>query len=1061
MTLVNTAEPHFIRCIKPNAEKVPNRFTSNLAMEQLLSSGVFEAVRIRQSGYASRIIFKDLLSRYRTILPKPFQATALAAKTEEEVLACVKAFLEQLPVALTTVGGLQPGSIVTGSTKVFAKAAAMNALERARELTITTYAVIMQRHFRGYRVRKKLSSVRTIFEKLNAWCRDNRFYTAPGCQHTALAKYKTMVKIEASVLEVSSLLSSASDLPMVYPRTDHVKKVKARMENEVSVLRQLQGMAKSVEPVEIEALLKRSKGLELEGSGDVVDALVSRVKRLKIQIPLINAMKKAMEQSDLAQLQEVMEKVRKEHLHTRPEEWIEELKGEVIAGEVYNLIEDLKAKKKLEDIERKRKEELQQNLQEQVKEHEAKFQEDEKERERKEEEAKKKRKATITGFTLEEQEKVKLELMAASHEFDAPSLERGLAMAAAQGMAEEDEVLVKAKELYENMQTEAFLEATLEEMTQNVQKKTETMHAVKCIKNLCEQADTLDLAADAVIKARAGMQEKVRQRARKTVRGSILFHADIHEVELIEDAFSDLSKYPGLKPVDKWRGHRSGFFLTTQKGLECRLRHSKNELVDAITQVPPVLERKAVDNFHSLLGWMSDRPMPDCQRLGYAQDIVDTAKKDQALADESYVQLLKQLTDNPSKRSELEGWKLMLQMCQQVRPGKQLDDFVHAFLLKASRDQEGDEVSMMARQCVADLNIITSPETVREDAEELMTLQVHLIDHTSRKVHVPKGSTLEQLAERMASQLRISNAKDFCFFQMTQDLELHRLLPLSTPVSLLLQKFETLRKATGRTTGLLYKRKLLQVMECLQPGDLMHATLTFRQAVWDYLHYPIPEDPSFVVDIAANLLQFEYDYFEKYVDDNKIHADGVLSKLVPEVSLRHEQNRNKWAQEIIAKFHFMDWQDETRLMQMSRIFTMLQRMKLFGTYYWMGRQQMSVPKERISIVDAPEQMIKLNQKAPEAEYWICVDLFGLRFVAADSTPGKGFQRGFLFNDEAVERLLCWGAKDDYAEFVVMTINPALPEAGRVPMTLAVKSPAAMDISFAIHTVLTHLGMLPQ
>jgi len=370
----------------------------------------------------------------------------------------------------------------------------------------------------------------------------------------------------------------------------------------------------------------------------------------------------------------------------------------------------------------------------------------------------------------------------------------------------------------------------------------------------------------------------------------------------------------------------------------------------------------------------------------------------------------------------------------------------------------------MAKHCIRDLNITTGPGKVIEDAEELIPVQVHLIDHTSRKVHVPKGSTLEQLAERMAQQLRITNAKEFGFFQMTEGLQMHRLLPDSVSVSLIFQKWETLKSSSGCTTQLLYKRRLLRVDEGLLPGDLVHATLTFRQALWDYLHYPIAEDMEFVVEIAANLLDLEYSHFKQNVENGKLYSDGILEQLVPEMCLKHKPNRNQWSTQILQCLKTVqneNEKDETRLTKMSRTLVLLQRMKLFGAYHWLGHQIMDVPKDCVSIEDAPEQIVKINQKAPEAEYWVCVDLFGVRFVSADSTPGQGFQRGFLFNDEAVERVLCWGAKKDIVQFVVMTVNPALPGAGRVPMTIAIKSPAAMDISYAVHTVLTQIGLLTQ
>lgn len=43
-------EPHYIRCVKPNADKAPLKFVPQLSYEQLTYSGVFEAVAIRKQG---------------------------------------------------------------------------------------------------------------------------------------------------------------------------------------------------------------------------------------------------------------------------------------------------------------------------------------------------------------------------------------------------------------------------------------------------------------------------------------------------------------------------------------------------------------------------------------------------------------------------------------------------------------------------------------------------------------------------------------------------------------------------------------------------------------------------------------------------------------------------------------------------------------------------------------------------------------------------------------------------------------------------------------------------
>eukprot|EP00957_Ditylum_brightwellii_P155279 11821046-Ditylum_brightwellii.AAC.1 len=48
---IDTTTPHYIRCLKPNDDLVPNRFDPKNIVEQLRCGGVLEAVRVSRAGY--------------------------------------------------------------------------------------------------------------------------------------------------------------------------------------------------------------------------------------------------------------------------------------------------------------------------------------------------------------------------------------------------------------------------------------------------------------------------------------------------------------------------------------------------------------------------------------------------------------------------------------------------------------------------------------------------------------------------------------------------------------------------------------------------------------------------------------------------------------------------------------------------------------------------------------------------------------------------------------------------------------------------------------------------
>jgi len=253
----------------------------------------------------------------------------------------------------------------------------------------------------------------------------------------------------------------------------------------------------------------------------------------------------------------------------------------------------------------------------------------------------------------------------------------------------------------------------------------------------------------------------------------------------------------------------------------------------------------------------------------------------------------------------------------------------------------------------------------------------------------------------------------------------------------------------------------MRVDETLQTTDLMHAKLTYHQALWDYLHYPIHEDLPYICNIAGMILMSDKDHFAKYIQEKKLGDPSILEQLLPDYTLRFENNRQTLANQVMRAYQKLQNTCDTsegRFQRMSHVISLLQRLRLFGTFFWMCKQTYNVPADKMSLPEAPSQSCKINPKDPEAEYWICVDLFGVRFLSLDSTPGAEYMRGFLLRDESVERVLRWSAKQDVLTLIVQTyqsptstlkdgrktVNPT-----RLPMTIQVTSPAAVDIAHTL------------
>merc|ERR1711957_46000 len=59
--------PHYVRCLKPNDELVPNHFDRAAVAEQLRCGGILEAVRVARAGYSNHYSHDEFLRRYRCL----------------------------------------------------------------------------------------------------------------------------------------------------------------------------------------------------------------------------------------------------------------------------------------------------------------------------------------------------------------------------------------------------------------------------------------------------------------------------------------------------------------------------------------------------------------------------------------------------------------------------------------------------------------------------------------------------------------------------------------------------------------------------------------------------------------------------------------------------------------------------------------------------------------------------------------------------------------------------------------------------------------------------------
>uniref|UniRef100_A0A8C8SS64 Myosin VB n=1 Tax=Pelusios castaneus TaxID=367368 RepID=A0A8C8SS64_9SAUR len=170
METLNATTPHYVRCIKPNDEKLPFKFDPKRAVQQLRACGVLETIRISAAGYPSRWSYHDFFNRYRVLMKKR------EISKNDKKLVC-KTLLENLIK--------DPDKFQFGRTKIFFRAGQVAYLEKLRADKFRAATIMIQKTVRGWLQRVKYRRMREAAITIQRYTRGHLARSSPS-RHTKL-----------------------------------------------------------------------------------------------------------------------------------------------------------------------------------------------------------------------------------------------------------------------------------------------------------------------------------------------------------------------------------------------------------------------------------------------------------------------------------------------------------------------------------------------------------------------------------------------------------------------------------------------------------------------------------------------------------------------------------------------------------------------------------------------------------------------------------------------------------------------------------------------------------
>ncbi|NWH60688.1 MYO19 protein, partial [Geococcyx californianus] len=187
MQILNSTTPHYIRCIKPNADCKAMTFEREQVLSQLQACGIVEAITISAAGFPIRIPFKSFTERY-AILRKtrgPYKNRVCETPVVDDEKASRSAIFEILQNVVTeqttveqTGNRAENPSVYCGKTKVFMVNSVLEQLEARRAGVLNEKAFCIQccwRRFKQRKLAKERWSATVIQAAVRSWLAKNRF----------------------------------------------------------------------------------------------------------------------------------------------------------------------------------------------------------------------------------------------------------------------------------------------------------------------------------------------------------------------------------------------------------------------------------------------------------------------------------------------------------------------------------------------------------------------------------------------------------------------------------------------------------------------------------------------------------------------------------------------------------------------------------------------------------------------------------------------------------------------------------------------------------------------
>ncbi|KAI0300125.1 P-loop containing nucleoside triphosphate hydrolase protein [Multifurca ochricompacta] len=256
MAQLYATQPHFVRCIVPNANKKPGRVDVPLVLDQLRCNGVLEGIRIARLGYPNRLPFIEFRQRYEILTPGVIPRGYMDGRK-----ACLR-MVDALDLDKTLFR--------IGTSKIFFKAGVLAELEERRDASLYDIFSRLQARSRMFSARRQMKKILNRAVAIRTIQRNARIY-AELREWPWWQLYTKVRPLLAATRNDAELHKKETELLLIKERAERDAKEKEALEN--------LKMHLEVEKRKVEDALEAERNLAIDK-----DALLERSKKRELEL---------------------------------------------------------------------------------------------------------------------------------------------------------------------------------------------------------------------------------------------------------------------------------------------------------------------------------------------------------------------------------------------------------------------------------------------------------------------------------------------------------------------------------------------------------------------------------------------------------------------------------------------------------------------------------------------------------------------------------------------------------------------------------------------------------